>query len=126
MLSLRLGADALGSVGLGIEVNIAGKLVIEEASELAYLMAENAELNEDPSKIEGDIVLIDNGSLLDKAFDEIPPLVGGIYAYVLGAVIYGRLDECSKSPFMYQLSSITKAELVRDNGDRYQYNFNNS
>jgi hypothetical protein len=121
MLLAELGIDDLSNMPMTSKVRIKGKLVIEEASELAYLMAEESDLEEDPSQVKGDKVVIICPQLLDKVFDEIPPLIGGIYAYVLGAVLEGALSRQNDPLFIYCLKDISETKLYRDNGEMYAY-----
>ena len=123
MLSAELGIDDLSDIPITSKVRIKGKLVIEEASELAYLMAEESDLEDDPSQVKGDKVIIICPQLLDKAFDEIPPLIGGIYAYVLSAVLEGTFERQNDPLFIYCLKDISETTLYRDNGEMYAYSF---
>ena len=123
MKRVELGAVDLSSLTTEEEVSVVGKLVIEEASELTFLIMESVDLQEDPSQIEGDKIEVVSPELLDKVFDEVPPLVGGIYAYVLKAVVNGTLNGEGNAPFTYQLAGVSGIELCRDNGDTYQYHF---
>lgn len=122
MKKIELGTIDLSDTTEEKQISIAGKLVIEEASELAFLVVENAELQEDPSQIKGDKIEVISPELLDKIFDNIPPLVGGIYAYALKATINGKLNNEGNALFTYQLTNTSQIELYRDNGDKYHYN----
>jgi hypothetical protein len=86
-------------------------------------MEESRELKDEVSEIVGEKVIIHSPLLLDKIFDELSPLVGGIFAYVVEAKIVGILKESTVQPFNYALENISNIELITSSGKTYQFSF---